>query len=176
MNRRRLVEVEPVSADCILSVSSVERLTQPSVTEDAHRSPGLPLGDPKGMALFAALTLFLHLPNGFRNRDLRNHIVNLFGVDASEYPAGKMIYDLRRLPLKGIISKIPDSTQYFMTPYGYRGTQFLTRLHARLFRPGFASFDENLGAQVPTPLRRAMNKVNDEIDKMLEKSHLMMAA
>ena len=128
------------------------------------------------MALFAALTLFLHLPNGFRNRDLRNHIVNLLGVDASEYHAGKMTYDLRRLRLKGIISKKPDTTQYFMTPYGYRVTQFLTRLHARLFRPGFASFDENLGAHVPTGLRRAMDKVNDEIDKMLEKSHLMMAA
>ena len=173
---RRLLEVERVSPDCILSVSSVERLTQPTVTEQGHRSPGLRFGDPRVMALFAALTLFLHLPNGFRNRDLRNHIVNLLGANASEYHAGKMTYDLRRLRLKGIISKKPNTTQYFMTPYGYRVTQFLTRLHARLFRPGFASFDEHLGTQVPTPLRRAMDKVNGEIDKMLEKSHLMMAA
>jgi hypothetical protein len=172
----RLLEVERVSPDCILSVSSVDRLTQPTVTEEGHRSPGLRFGDPRVMALFAALTLFLHLPNGFRNRDLRHHTVNLLGVNASEYHAGKMTYDLRRLRLKGIISRKPDTTQYFMTPYGYRVTQFLTRLHARLFRPGFASFDEPLGNQVPTPLRRAMDKVNDEIDRMLEKSHLKMAA
>ena len=173
---RRLLEVERVSPDCILSVSSVERLTQPTVTEEGHRSPGLRFGDPGAMALFAALTLFLHLPNGFRNRDLRNHIVNLSGANASEYHAGKMTYDLRRLRLKGIISRKPDTTQYFMTPYGYRVTQFLTRLHARLFRPGFASFDEHLGTQVPTPLRRAMDKVNDEIDKLLEKAHMKIAA
>ena len=172
----RLLEVERVSPDCILSVSSVDRLTQPTVTEEGHRPPGLRFGDPRVMALFAALTLFLHLPNGFRNRDLRHHTVNLLGVNASEYHAGKMTYDLRRLRLKGIISRKPDTTQYFMTPYGYRVTQFLTRLHARLFRPGFASFDEPLGNQVPTPLRRAMDKVNDEIDRMLEKSHLKMAA
>jgi hypothetical protein len=63
-----------------------------------------------------------------------------------------------------------------MTPYGYRVIQFLIRLHARLFPPGFASFDENLAAHVPIPLRRAMDKVNYEIGKMLEKSHLVMAA
>jgi hypothetical protein len=97
-------------------------------------------------------------------------------ANASEYHAGKMTYDLRRLRLKGIISKKPNTTQYFMTPYGYRVTQFLTRLHARLFHPGFASFDEHLGAQVPTALRRAMDKVNDQIDIMLEKSHLKIAA
>ena len=75
------------------------------MTEDGHRSPGFRFGDCTVMALFAALTLFLHLPNGFRNRDLRKHVADLLGVDVSEYDAGKMTYDLRRLRLKGIISR-----------------------------------------------------------------------
>jgi hypothetical protein len=172
----RLLEIERVSQDCVLSQTSVERLTQPSMTEDGQRSPGFRFGDPRVMALFAALTLFLHLPNGFRNRDLRNHIVNLLGINASEYHAGKMTYDLRRLRLKGIISRKPNTTKYILTPYGYRVTQFLTRVHARLFRPGFASLDEHLGVHVPHPLRCALDEVNKQIDIMLEKSYLKRAA
>jgi hypothetical protein len=46
------------------------------------------------MALIAALTLFLHEPNGFRNRDLRIHIANLLGVDDMQYHSGKITNDL----------------------------------------------------------------------------------
>lgn len=101
------------------------------------------------MALFAALTLFLHLPNGFRNRDLRKHVADLLGADVSEYEAGKMTYDLRRLRLKGIISRKSHTTHYYLTPYGYKVALFLTRVNARLFRPGLASLDEYLGIHIP---------------------------
>lgn len=172
----RLLEIERVSQDCILSQASVERLTQPNMTEDGHRSPGFKFGDPRVMALFAALTLFLHLPDGFRNQDLRKYVADLLGIEAKEYHAGKMTYDLRRLRLKGIISRKPHTTKYFLTPYGYRVAQFLTRVHARLFRPALASLDEDLGIHVPHPLRQAMDKVNKQIDIMLEKSNLKRAA
>lgn len=128
------------------------------------------------MALFAALTLFLHLPNGFRNRDLRKHVADLLGVKPAEYYASKMTYDLRRLRLKGIISRKPHSTRYFLTPYGYRVAMFITRLHARLFRPGFAALDEHLGIHVPHPLSRAMDKLNEEVDQMFDKASLKTAA
>ena len=112
------------------------------------------------MALFVGLTLFLHLPNGFRNRGLRKYVPDLSGIETTQYHAGKMTYDLRRLRLKGIILRKSHTAKYFLTPYGYRVSQFITRVHARLFRPGFASLDENLGVHVPHPLRRALNEVN----------------
>lgn len=169
---RGLLEVEHVTEDCVLSEASVERLTQPTLTDEGQRASGFRFGDPRVMALFAALTLFLHLPNGFRNRDLRKHVADLLDADPPEYHAGKMTYDLRRLRLKGIIARQPGTTRYFLTPYGYRVALFMTRLHARLFRPGFASLDPDPGVHVPHPLRRAMDKVNTEIDTLIERSHL----
>lgn len=172
----RLLEVERVSQDCILSQGSLERLTQPTVTENGQKASGLRFGDPRVMALFMALTLFLHLPNGFRNRDLRKHVVDLLGTDPCEYHAGKMTYDLRRLRLKGIIARKPHTSEYFLTPYGIRVAQFLARVYARLFQPGLGCLEEDLGVHVPHRLRRAMDKVNQEIDKMLERFHPKIAA
>jgi hypothetical protein len=169
---QRLLEVERVSEDCVLSEASVERLTQPTVTDDGQKAPGFRFGDPRVMALFAALTSFLHLPNGFRNRDLCHHIDELLGGNPCQYHAGKMTYDLRRLRIKGVIARVPHTNRYFLTPYGYRVSLFLTRLHARLFRPGFACLEPGLGTHVPHPLRNALDKVNIEVDKMLEKSRL----
>jgi hypothetical protein len=168
----RLLEVERVTEDCVLSEASVERLTQPTLTDEGQRASGFRFGDPRVMALFAALTLFLHLPNGFRNRDLRKHVSDLLDVEPRTYHAGKMTYDLRRLRLKGIIARAPHTTRYFLTPYGYRVSLFMTRLHARLFRPGLASLNPDPGVHVPHPLRRAMDKVNAEIDHLIERSHL----
>ena len=52
----------------------------------------------------------------------------------------------------------------------------MTRLHARRFRPGFGSLDPNPGVPVPHPLRRAMDKVNAEIDTIIERSRLKQTA
>ena len=152
-----ILEVQRVSQDCILSQGSVERLTKPTVTENGQKAPGLRLGDPRVMALFIALTLFQLLPNGFRNRDLREHVAALLGLDPCEYHVGKMTYDLRRLRLKGIIARKPRTTEYFLTPYGMRVAQFLARLHARLFQPGLGCLEQELGVHVPHPYRLTDN-------------------
>src|ERR1700730_8624741 len=77
---RRLLEVERVSHNCGLSADSIQRVVQPTETEEGEKAPGLRFGQPRVMALFVALTLFQHLINGFRNRDLREHIAALLGV------------------------------------------------------------------------------------------------
>jgi len=76
-----LLEVERVSHNCGLSGDSIQRVVQPTVTEDGEKAPGLRFGNPRVMALFVALTLFQHLLNGFRNRDLREHVGALLGTD-----------------------------------------------------------------------------------------------
>ena len=75
-----------------------------------------------------------------------------------------------------MISKKSKTTQYVLTPYGYRVALFITRIHSRLFRAGFASLDEHFNIQIPHPLRCAMDKVDTEIDKMFEKSNKKLAA
>jgi hypothetical protein len=170
---QRLLQIERVSHDCVLSEASVERLTEPSVSPDGQRASGLRFANPRVMALMAALTLFLHLPNGLRHRDLRPRVAHLLGLQPEEYSAGQMTYDLRRLRRKGILTRQPGTTQYLITPYGQRVALFLTRVHARLFRPAFGSMHDDLGIHMPSPLRRAMDRVNLQVDHMLTQAHLV---
>jgi len=99
---RRLLEVERVSHNSGLSGDSIQRVVQPAVTEDGKKAPGLKFGQPRVMALLLALTMFHHLIDGFRNRDLRQQVADLLGVTLAQYTPHQMTYDLRRLRLKGL--------------------------------------------------------------------------
>jgi len=168
----RLLEVERVSQDCVLSDASVQRLTQPSVTSDGQRAPGLKLADPRVMSLLAALCLFMHLPEGFRNRDLRVHVGALMGLEPDEYTAARMTYDLRRLRLKGIVFRKPGTTRYTLTPYGLRVALFVTRLHARLLRPAFGAIDLHEAQPLPHALRAAFARVDAEVQRILDQANI----
>jgi hypothetical protein len=66
-----------------------------------------------------------------------------------------MGYDLRRLVRKGLLHRIPGKLCYTLTPYGGRVALFLTKLHARVLRPGFQALDPRIVAHAPPLLRRA---------------------
>jgi hypothetical protein len=172
----RLLEVQRVSEDCILSPTSIQRLTQPTLTAQGQRAPGLRLADRRVMALLAALCLFLHLPEGFRNRQLRSHVAALLGENLQQYTAAKMSYDLRRLRLKGLIFRKAGSTRCYLTPYGLKVSLFLTRLHARLLRPGFAALEPENSSSIPHPLRAALHRVDEEIQHMLQNARFLAKA
>ncbi|UCF55726.1 MAG: hypothetical protein JSW15_06275 [Deltaproteobacteria bacterium] len=119
------------------------------------------------MTLFIALTLFWHLVNGFKNADLRKHVADLFDMD---YKPAMMSYDLRRLVRKGIIHRIPKTNRYILTPYGFKVCRFFSRLDARVFRPAFGAMTSTKISPYPKPLRKALNRVDREIDKLIEKA------
>jgi hypothetical protein len=106
---RRLLEVERVSQNCGLSAESIQRVVQPTVTQDGQRAPGLKFGDPRVMALMLSLCAFGCLIDGFRSRELRRQIAVLLGVGLKQYSASQMSYDLRRLLRKGIICRVAGS-------------------------------------------------------------------
>jgi len=163
---RRLLEVERVSHNCGLSGDSLQRVVQPTVTEEGQRAPGLNFGDPGVMALWMGLSLFAHLIQGFRNRDLRRHVADLLGADAGSYSAAQMTYDLRRLRLKGLIYRPPRSHRYFLTPHGWKVARLMTRLEARVFRPALAAFDEHPAA-LPPKLLAALKRVDTQLDALI---------
>jgi hypothetical protein len=163
---RRLLDVERVSHNSGLSGDSIQRVVQPTVTEDGEKAPGLKFGQPRVMALFLALTLFQHLINGFHNRDLREHIADLLGVTANEYTTSQMTYDLRRLRLKGLIFRPPGTNRYFVTPYGWKVARLFSRLEARVFRPAIAMFTSN-DAVLPFPLRASLKRVDNQLDQLI---------
>lgn len=162
----RLLEVERVSHNSGLSGDSIQKVVQPTVTEDGEKAPALKFGQPRVMALLLALTLFQHLIDGFRNRDLRQHVADLLGVKVSDYSSNQMTYDLRRLRLKGLIYHPPGTNRYFVTPYGWKVARLFSRLEARIFRPAMAMFTAK-DAVLPFPLRRALDSVDTQMDKLI---------
>lgn len=168
---QRLLDVQRLSQDCALSQESVERIVQPTVREDGQRAPGLRFGDPRVMALFLALTLFLHLPRGFTASDLRRHVADLLG---REYTSTQMSYDLRRLMAKGILWRVPHTYRYQATTYGHKVALFFSKLNAHVFRPGFAAMGP--ADPLPQPLAKAFAKVDREIERLVSDASLKNAA
>lgn len=163
---RRLLEVERVSHNCGLSADSIQRVVQPTQTEEGEKAPGLRFGQPRVMALFVALTMFQHLIDGFQNRDLREQVASLLGVGLEGYSPSQMTYDLRRLRRKGLIFRQRASNRYFLTPYGWKVSRLFARLEARVFRPAMAAFANQITG-LPPPLRAALDKVDAQLDALI---------
>jgi hypothetical protein len=163
---RRLLEVERVSQNCGLSAESIQRVVQPTVTQDGQRAPSLKFGDPRVMALMLALSTFGCLINGFRSRDLRQRIAALMGVGLEQYSAGQMTYDLRRLRRKGIICRVSRSQRCYLTPYGWKLARLYARLEARVFRPALTVM--NAPPIAPSgPLKDALQIIDTELNRLL---------
>jgi hypothetical protein len=164
---RKLLEVERVSHRCVLTQDALDRLQRPTI-EGAQRTSALRFGDPRVMALFQAITAFTHLPRGFRNRELRPHVEALLG---HPYSAAQMTYDLRRLRLKGLIHRIPNTHRYTATTYGLKVAFFSAKLYLRILRPEWAALlpaDD----QLPRPLREALDVLDVQIRKIHEDAAL----
>ena len=70
---RRLLGVQRLSHDCTLGADVLDELHRP-VMIDGQRASALRFGDRRVQSLFAALLRFNLLPQGFRNRDLRETV------------------------------------------------------------------------------------------------------
>jgi hypothetical protein len=165
---RRLLEVQRVGQCCAISASLLERVGQPSVQE-GQRAPALRFGDPRVMALTAALCALVHAAVGFTNRSLCARVSSLLG---GPYTSAQMTYDLRRLRLKGLIARIPKTNTYTLTPDGTRVAVFYTKLHNRLLVPLFA--DQPPPAQ--RNLRHALKIIDDTIADYIAHARVKPAA
>lgn len=162
---QRLLGVQRISHDCTIGEAAFQQIHSP-VHIDGQRAASLRFGDPRVLALLGAIILFRLLPRGFRNSDLREHIAHLLGLPLELITQGKMTYDLRRLRLHGFIERIPHSKHYRVTDFGFRAALFLTRTHARLFRPGLSVLGSR-DPPMPAPLRDAILRIEHAVDHLL---------
>lgn len=172
---QKLLESERISEDCVLSEDAFDSLQHATTTTDGQRAAPLRFGDTRVLALLHALCMFLHLPLGFRNRDIRGYVANLLGIAVSTYTCGKMTYDLRRLRRKGLIERIPGTSRYRITPLGLRVAYFYSRLHLRILRPAWASLGPPPD-ELPRRLRTAFDRVDVEIERIIDAAALRTAA
>ncbi|MGH7079809.1 MAG: hypothetical protein ACREFU_17150 [Acetobacteraceae bacterium] len=167
---RRLLLIERLSHDCLLSEETLQAINRP-VTAGRQRASGLPFGDSRVHALLHALILFRQLASGFRAADLRAHLAALAGSDPTAISQGAVTYQLRRLRLHRLIERTPNTFCYRVTDFGLRVALFLTRTYNRLLRPGLAAALPALRS-VSTPLRRAFNALTAQIDNAIKQAHL----
>ena len=106
-------------------------------------------------------------------KDLRKHMADLLDMD---YKPAMMSYDLRRLVRKGIIHRIAKTNRYILTPYGFKVCRFFSRLDARVFRPAFCAMTSTEITPYPKSLRKALDRVDREIDKLIEEAVFLKAA
>ena len=161
---RRLLDVQRVSHDCAIGENAFLEMQHPIEVND-QRVASLRFGDPRVQALLSSIVLFLFLPKGFQNRDLRLRLASLLGVDYDELTPGRMSYELRRLRLRGFIERIPRSHRYRVTEAGLRIALFVTRTYARVLRPGMAIINPSVPADAGGGLRRAFDATAEAVDR-----------
>src|SRR5438876_4424283 len=163
---RRLCDAEAQTARPAPDVVTLTHVTRPSTTTDGLHAPALAFGDPRVMALLAALVLFTHALDGFDNRQL----VKLVGRFWDRpYSSRQATYDLRRLRRKALITRLPRSHRYQLTPLGRRVAVLFTKAHARVLAPGFALLDLALPPDIAdkSALGRAWRRLDHALDDFI---------
>jgi hypothetical protein len=168
---RRLLGVQRISHDPIRGAQAFTDLTAPILTGNGTRIPGLRFGDARVHALLQALLIHRLLPNGFTNRDLRTLIATLLGTTIEDISAGKMTYDLRRLRVHGLITRIPKSRRYQVTDTGLQDALLFTHAHDHLLRTGLAELTDP-SPPWPSQLRAAARTYRTAFANLTAQAHL----
>jgi hypothetical protein len=167
---RRLLDVQRISHDCTIGEDAFQKVVQP-ITIAGQRAAALHFDDPRVQALLSVIVLFALLPQGFANKDLREPLAHLLGLDPAKITQGRMTYDLRRLRLHGLLQRIPRTHRYQLTPQGLRTAIFFSRVYARLLRPGLSLLHSGEPTG-PSTLYPAFAKVDKSINELCEQAKL----
>ena len=160
---RRLCDAEARDALPAPDVVAFEKVTRPSNIDGLY-SPGMRFGDPRVMAVFSAVVGFCHLIDGFTNRQLVERVSQL--RVGSQYNSRHATYDLRRLKRKGLITKLPKSHRYQLTPDGRRVAVLFTKTYGRVLAPGLSVLDPQLPPDIAarSPLAKAWRNLERAVD------------
>src|SRR5882757_7216944 len=165
-----LLNTERVGQGCVLASPAFERIARPTLTEDGRRAPALRFGDPRVQALAGALCTTTLAVTGITNKNLRALMTGL--LDGIDYTTNQASYDLARLRLNGLITRIPGKNRYRLTSDGLRFAIFYTKLHDRLLRPLLAA--DQLPA--PPPLRKALHTIDTHVTHYIDAARLPLKA
>jgi hypothetical protein len=150
--------------------ATLEQVVLPSMIEGV-RAPGLRVGDPRVMALLAAISCFEHVLGGLTNASLTALVGALLD---RPYSSRQASYDLRRLKRNGFIDRLPHRNVYQLTEYGRATATFLTKLVARAIVPTLTEFDTSPGPprQARRPIVTAWRRYEHELDALIASTGL----
>jgi len=151
---RRLLDVQRTSHDPFIGTQRLAEVSTSVIVDGDRKASGLRFGDTMVHALLQCLLIFRMHTDGFTNVDLRAHLAPMLGL--ARINAGAMTYNLRRLRLHGLITRVPGSFRYRATETGLQIAIAYTLARERVLRPATAHLaDTNL----PSDLRRAFDKL-----------------
>ena len=107
---------------------------------------------------------------GITNKSLRALMTGLLG--GATYSMNQASYDLARLRVNGLITRIPGKNRYRLTADGLRFAIFYTKLHDRLLRPLLAADQP----PAPPPLRNALHTIDIHINETIDRARLLPKA
>ena len=149
---RRLLDVQQTSHDPFIGTTRLAEVAAPVIVDGDRKTAGLRFGDTVVHALLACLLGFRLHTHGFSNADLRARLADTLGLP--DLGAGRMSYNLRRLRLHGLITRIPGTFRYQITDTGLQTAVAYTLAHDRVLRTGTALLAD---PALPSPLRREYN-------------------
>jgi hypothetical protein len=167
---RRLLDVQRIGHDCFIGEASFQGLQSPRTADD-QRTPALRFADPRVQALLHVLLLFVLAQGTFAHKDMRLHLAPLLGLKPAQLTPGRVTYDLRRLRLHRLISRIPKTHRYRITDNGLRVAVFYTRLYNRALRTGMAIITPNAHSQ-DFPLAKAIHAAQTAVDSWYQSQAL----
>jgi hypothetical protein len=165
----RLLHTERAGQGCVFDSPAFARISQPTLTGDGRRAPGLRFGDPRVQSLAGALANMLCAVTGITNKSLRALMTGLLGT---AYSMNQASYDLARLSRNRLITRIPHRNLYALTPDGLRFAIFYTKVCDRVLGPLMAGDQP----QAPQPLRDALRIIDLEVSRRLAATRLPAAA
>jgi hypothetical protein len=171
---RRLLRVQTISHDPAEGATAITATCHPVTTDTGARVAGLRLTDPRAHALLTTLCQFRLQPAGFTNHDLRHHVAPLLGRTPEQLTTSQASYDLRRLRVHGLITRIRGTHRYQVTDTGLHHALFLTRLHDRFLRTGLAELTDP-DPPAPSPLRAATRTYQTALDNLTRQAGLAAA-
>jgi len=173
---RRLVHLDELQTraravnTCVLASPAFERIAQPTLDEDGRKAPALRFGDPRVQALAGTLCTSVLAVTGITNKSLRALMTGLLG--GANYTMNQASYDLARLRVNGLITRIPGRNRYRLTDDGLRFAIFYTKVHERVLRPLLAADKP----PAPTPIRKALHTIDIHITETIEQARLLPKA
>jgi hypothetical protein len=80
-------------------------------------------------------------------------------------------YDLRRLRRKALITRLPGSHRYQLTPFGRRVAVLFTKAHGRVLAPGLALLDPVIPTDLAQrdPLARAWRQLDHALSDFVDR-------
>ena len=165
-----LLDTERVGQGCVLASPAFERIARPTLTQDGRRAPALRFGDPRVQALAGALCTTMLAVTGITNKSLRALMTGLLG--GTTYSMNQASYDLARLRLNALITRLPGTNRYRLTTDGLRFAIFYTKVHDRLLRPLLAADQP----PAPPPLRKALSTIDTHIAERIDHARLPLKA